>query len=66
MVKKLPANAGDRRLGFDPWVGKIGEENDDSLEYSCLGKPIDKRNMVDYSPWGCKESDTTEHTHTHI
>ena len=22
--------------------------------------------MVGYSPWGCKESDTIEHTHTHI
>ena len=21
--------------------------------------------LVDYSPWGCKESDITEHTHTH-
>ena len=25
-----------------------------------------QRNLVDYSPWGCKESDTTEVTeHTH-
>ena len=22
-VKNPPANAGDKRLGFDPWVGKI-------------------------------------------
>jgi len=22
VVKNLPANAGDMRLGFDPWVGK--------------------------------------------
>jgi len=22
MVKNLPANAGDRRHGFDPWVGR--------------------------------------------
>ena len=21
--------------------------------------------MAGYSPWGCKESDMTEHTHTH-
>ena len=26
-----------------------------------------QRNLVGYSPWGCKESDTTERlTHTHI
>ena len=23
VVKNLPANAGDMRRGFDPWVGKI-------------------------------------------
>ena len=23
VVKNLPANAGDVRLGFDPWIGKI-------------------------------------------
>ena len=23
VVKNLPANAGDMRCGFDPWVGKI-------------------------------------------
>ena len=23
VVKNLPANAGDKRLWFDPWVGKI-------------------------------------------
>ena len=23
VVKNLPANAGDMRPGFDPWVGKI-------------------------------------------
>ena len=30
------------------------------LWYSCLGNPMD-RSLVGYSPWGCKESDTTEH-----
>ena len=24
-----------------------------------------QRSLVGYSPWGCKESDTIEHTHTH-
>ena len=22
--------------------------------------------LADYSPWGCKESDTTEHAHVHM
>ena len=41
-----------------------GEGNSNPLQYSCLEK-----NLVGYSPWGCKELDTTErltHTHTHI
>ena len=29
------------------------------------GKSHGPRSLVGYSPWGCKESDTTEHTHTH-
>ena len=29
------------------------------------GKCRGQRSLVDYSPWGHKESDTTEHAHTH-
>ena len=32
------------------------------------GESQRQRSLEDYSPWGCKESDTTEvtkHTHTH-
>ena len=42
MVKNLPANAGDKRSGFDPWVGKSprgGHGN--PLQYSCLENPMD-------------------------
>ena len=48
-----------------------GEGNDNPLQYSCLENPHGQRSLVGYSPWGCKESDTTErlsaraHTHTH-
>ena len=28
------------------------------------GKSHGQRSLADYSPWGCKESDTSEHTHT--
>ena len=30
------------------------------------GKSHGRRSLVDYSPWGCKESDTTERLHFHF
>ena len=50
-----------RRCRFNPWVGRSrGEGNGNPLQYYCLGNPTD-------SPWGHKESDTTEPlTHTGI
>ena len=38
------------------------------LQHSCLENPHGHRSLAGYSPWGRKESDTTEwltHTHTH-
>ena len=32
------------------------------LQYSCLENPHAQRSLSGYSPWGCKESDTTEVT----
>ena len=65
MVKNLPANAGDTR---DP--GLILDlrrcprgVNGNRLQYSCLGKSHRQRSLAGCSPWGCKESDMTEHTH---
>ena len=41
MVKTLPANAGD--LGSIPGSGRSpGEGNGSSLQYSCLGNPMDR------------------------
>ena len=62
--KNLPANAGDiRDTGSIPGLGRsLEEENGNSLQYSCQDNPIDRGV---YSPWGRKESDTTEHAHTH-
>ena len=37
------------------------EGNGNPLQYSCLENSMDKRILEGYSPWGCKESDTTEH-----
>ena len=35
------------------------------LQYYCLEKSHGQRSLVGYSPWGCKESDTTERLHFH-
>ena len=35
-----------------------GEGDDNPLQYSCLGNPMD-REVEGYSPWGHKKSDTT-------
>ena len=63
MVKNLPAS---RRLRFDPWVGKI------PWRRKWLPTPIflpeefyGQRSLVGYNPWDNKDSDMTEHAHTH-
>ena len=72
MVKNLPANTGDirdvgsrhKRCGFDPWVGKIPWRR--VWQPTALffpGESNGQRNLVDYSPWGCKELDKTEATY---
>ena len=44
MVKNPPANAGDARdVCSIPGSGKSpGERNDNPLQYSCLGNPMDR------------------------
>ena len=39
------------------------EGNGIPLHYSCLENPMDRGA---WSPWGCKESDTTERPHFHF
>ena len=59
MVKKSACNAGD--LGLIPGLGKSpGGGLGNPLQYSCLENPHGQRTLVGYSPWGRKESDTTE------
>ena len=57
--KESVYNAGDPgsipRLGRSP-----GKWNGDPLQCSSLENPHGQRSLVDYSPWGHKESDTTE------
>ena len=44
MVKNLPANAGEARdVGSVPGSGRSpGVGNDNPLQYSCLGNPMDR------------------------
>ena len=56
-----------RRLEFKPWVGKIPWRRKwQSTPVFLPGESHGQRSLVGYSPWGCKESDTIEHTHTHL
>ena len=43
-----------------------GGEHGNPLQYSCLENPRGRRSLAGYSPWGRKESDTTERLHFHI
>ena len=50
-----------RKLGFNPWVGKIPLEKEMAVPSSRLAwKSHSQRSLEDYSPQGCRESDTTE------
>ena len=50
-----------RRARFDPWVRKIPWRREWILTPVFLpGEFHGQRSLVSYSPWGCKEFDTTE------
>ena len=61
-VKASAYKAGDP--GSIPGLGRSpGEGNGNPLQFSCLEKSHGQRSLAGYSPWGCKESDTTERLH---
>ena len=61
--KESTCNAGD--LGSISGLGRSpGEGNSYPLQYSCLKNPHGQRSLAGYSPWGRKESDTTERLST--
>ena len=64
VVKNLPVNTGDiRDTGSIPGSGRSpGGGNGNPLQYFSPGK-FHGQSLMGYSPWGCKESDTTEDTH---
>ena len=62
-MKNPPANAGD--VGQITGLGRSPREgNGNPLQYFLPGKSHGQRSPVGYSPWGDKESDMSEHTHT--
>ena len=55
--------AGD--VGLIPGLGRsLGERHGNPLQYSCLENSHGQRSLAGYSPWGRKESDTTERLST--
>ena len=59
IVQYLACSAGDP--GSIPGLGRCpGEGNSTPLQYSCLEKSHGQRSLAGYSPWGRRESDTTE------
>ena len=53
-----------RRHGFNPWVGKIPWRMKwQSTPVLLPGKSHGQMCLISYSPWGLRESDTTEQIH---
>ena len=64
MVKHLPRT---RRPRFNPCVGKISWRRKwQPTPVLLSGKCHAQRSLVGYSPWGRRESDTTEQLHFHF
>ena len=57
--KEPACSMGD--LGLVPGLGRSpGGEYGNPLQNSCLENPHRQRSLAGYSPWGCKELDTTQ------
>ena len=55
-----------KRHWFNPWVGKIPSRRKWQPTPVFLSREYrGQRSLVGYSPWGCKESDTTEQLTLH-
>ena len=66
VVQALPAKAGDavNSSSIPGPERSSGVGNGNPLQYSCLENSMERRSLAGYSPWGCKESDKTEHART--
>ena len=67
-IKNQPSNPGDTAdVSVIPGSGRShGGENGNLLQYPYLEKSHGQRILEGCSPWGCKKSAMTEHTHTHV
>ena len=55
----------ERDLGSIPGLGRSpGGGHGNPLQYSCLENPHGQRSLAGYSPWGHKQSATTEQLST--
>ena len=63
LVKNPPANAGDtRHMGSIPGSGRSpGVGSGNPFQYSCPENSMDRGVWRDYSPWGRRELESTEH-----
>ena len=54
-----------KRHRLKPWAEKIaGQRKWQPTPVSLLGESQGRRSLAGYRPWGCKESDTTDHLTT--
>ena len=66
VVKNLPANAGDMRHGFHPWVRNIPWRRKQQPTPAFLpGKSHGQRKLPGYSPWGHRVRYGSTHTCTY-
>ena len=67
VVKSLPAKCRRcKRHWFDPCIGKISWRRKwQPTPVFLPGKSCGQKSLAIYNPWGRKELDMTEHTHTH-
>ena len=61
-VKNLPAKQETGVLSLD-WEDPLEKEMATHSQNSGLENPHGQRSLAAYSPWGCKELDTTERHH---
>ena len=68
VVKDPSASAGDaKRRVSNPWVGKVFWRRAwQPTPVFLPGESHGQRSPAGCIAWGCKESDTTEHVHTHL
>ena len=65
VIKNPLANPGATgHVGFIPGLGRSPGEETATHASILAGYSHGQRSLESYRPWGPKESDTTEHTHT--